>query len=395
MAPLSWWPFLLLVLLLGIFTRVYPLAAFALMLALVSVLARWWNERSLNQVTYLRKLPYIRGFPGENLAISIEVQNKKFLPLSWLKIVDPIPTAVSPEDERYIQSTHLADQGQLVSLFSLRWFERDRRTYTLLLRNRGVYRLGPARLESGDLFGIFERSVDQDSVEYLTVYPRMIPFNALHLRADDPFGDRRARKRLYEDPNLPMGVRDYHPEDDFRRIHWPATAHTGSLQVRVFQPVSARVLVVCLNVSTLAHYWEGTYPALLEHLVGVTASLVQHAMEDGYQVGLVSNGCLAHADQSFRVLPGRSPAQLTHLLTVLAGVTPFITGPFERFLISEAPRLPYGATLVVVTGLMYPGLAETLLRLKQHGRRITLLNFARQASDPIQGINLVHLPFIG
>ena len=30
------------------------------------------------------------------------------------------------------------------------------------------------------------------------------------------------------------------------------------------------------------------------------------AVEDGYSVGLFSNSCLAHADQPFRIPPGRS-----------------------------------------------------------------------------------------
>jgi uncharacterized protein (DUF58 family) len=117
-------------------------------------------------------------------------------------------------------------------------------------------------------------------------------------------------------------------------------------------------------------------------------------LEDGYRVGLVSNGCLAHADQPFRVPPGRSPDQLAHLLSTLAGVTPLVTGSFDRFLISEGPRLPYGAMLVVITGLMSPTLAETLLRLKQHSRRITLLDFSRDSPPAIPGVNVVHLPYI-
>ncbi len=134
--------------------------------------------------------------------------------------------------------------------------------YNLLLRKRGVYRLGPASIESGDLFGIFEQIDPNGPVDYLTVFPETLPFQTLQLPSGDPFGDRRARRRLYEDPNQPMGVRDYHPEDDFRRIHWPATAHTGDLQVKVYQPISARMLVVCLNVLTLKHYWEGTNPGI-------------------------------------------------------------------------------------------------------------------------------------
>jgi len=153
------------------------------------------------------------------------------------------------------------------------------------------------------------------------------------------------------------------------------------------------VLVACLNVSTFRHYWEGTDPPLLEYLVRVTAAVVQQGIKDGYRVGLISNGSLAHADQPFRVPPGRSPGQLAHLLTALAGVTPFVSGSFDRLLTSEVPRLPYGATLVIVTALTFPPLPEVLLSLKQHGRQITLLSFAHQLPPVIPGINIIHRPF--
>ena len=152
-------------------------------------------------------------------------------------------------------------------------------------------------------------------------------------------------------------------------------------------------MIFCLNVSTLPNYWEGTQPELLEYLVRVSAALVKQGLEDGYRVGLISNGCLAHADQPFRIPPGRSPAQLTHLLTALAGVTPFATGRFERFLVRAMPRLPYGATLVIVTGLMNPDLVETIWRLKQHGRRISLLSFAKDAPPIMPGVAVHHYPF--
>jgi uncharacterized protein (DUF58 family) len=382
-----------LVFLLGLFTEVYPLAAFSIMVAVISLLARWWQKHSLDGVTYHRKPFYRRGFLGETIQMQIEAENRKFLPISWLRVQDPVPVAVAPEDERLLKPTHSTEIGLLVSLFSLRWYERDRRTYDLLLRKRGIYRLGPALIESGDLFGLFEKIDEEGPVDYLTVFPQPLPFQALKLPSEDPFGERRTRRRLYEDPNQPMGVRDYHPEDDFRRIHWPVTAHVGQLQVKVYQPVSAQVMVVCLNVLTLPHYWEGTHPELLEYLVRVAAALVQQGLEDGYRVGLISNGSLAHADQPFRILPGRSPGQLAQLLTALAGVTPFVTGPFDRFLMAEVPRLPYGASLVIVTGIMDPALAETIMRLKQHGRRITLLSFARQTPPMIPGVTIYHLPY--
>jgi uncharacterized protein (DUF58 family) len=230
-------------------------------------------------------------------------------------------------------------------------------------------------------------------VELLTVFPSLLSFRDLQLPADDPFGDRRSRRRLYEDPNQPIGVRDYLPEDSFRRVHWPATAHTGQLQAKVYQPTSSNVMVVCLNTATFSRHWEGTNPALLEHLIQVGATLVSKGIEDGYRVGLISNGCLAHADQPFRIPPGRSPNQLARLLEALAGVTPLSTAPFEKFLIKEVPRIPYGATLLIVTGVTNPELGESLIQLRVHGRHLTLLSFAEVPPPQIPGIRIFHTPF--
>ena len=62
-------------------------------------------------------------------------------------------------------------------------------------------------------------------------------------------------------------------------------------------------MVVCLNVSTQLHYWLGVDSERLEYLVKVAATLVYQGIQDGYSVGLLSNGCLAHSDQPFHIPP--------------------------------------------------------------------------------------------
>jgi uncharacterized protein (DUF58 family) len=388
-----WLPLFVAGIFLGVVMRVDLLVTFLVMLLIVLSLATWWMKRSLDGVTYIRKPHFKRAFPGETVPLRIEIENRKLLPLTWLRVQDPWPKAVGPEDEGILAPTHLPNQGLLTHVFSLRWYERARRNYNLKFRKRGVYQVGPVKLESGDLFGIYERSEELEPMELLTVFPELVPFADLQLPSDDPFGDRRTKRRLYEDQNQPIGVRDYLPEDNFRKVHWPATAHTGQLQVKVYQPTSAKIMVICLNVSTFARHWEGTIPELFEHVIKVAATLATKGIEDGYQVGLIANGCLAHADQPFRIPPGRSPKQLASLLGALAGVTPVVTGPFENFLFKQVPRVSYGATLLIVTGVTNPELFETLLQLKHHGRQITLLSFAKQPPQQIPGVRTIHLPF--
>jgi uncharacterized protein (DUF58 family) len=359
--------------------------------ALIAI-ATWWNRKALDNVSYTRRLHFRRGFPEEMIDLQIEVENKKLLPVSWLRIDDLWPEAVGPEGEGSLSPSHLPRTGLLTNVFTLRWFEKIRRTYSLRLRERGIYNLGPVRLDAGDMFGFFENSREIESDMYLTVFPKQVPFKEIPLPTDDPFGERKSRRRLYDDPTLPMGVRDYLPEDDFRRVHWPATARTGVLQSKVYQPVTARVAVICLNVSTFSRHWEGTNREMLEYAVGVTTSLLIHGIEEGFQIGLVSNGSLAKSDQAFRISPARTTRHLVAMLEALAAVTPLITAPFDRFLLKEVPRLPYVASLMLVTPVVNQALEETLLRLRKYNRRITMISLAAEKPRELPGIKIVHAP---
>jgi hypothetical protein len=81
------------------------------------------------------------------------------------------------------------------------------------------------------------------------------------------------------------------------------------------------------------------------------------------------------------------------MLEALAGVTPVVTGPFETFLIKQVPRIPYGATLLIITSVTKPELFEALIQLKVHGRHITLLSFANDPPQQIPGVRMFHTPF--
>lgn len=389
----SWFLLLIMTIVLGSVFGLAWLVTFGLIAMGILGVGHLWNRFSLSAVSYRRRWRYRRGFPGETLDIRIETENNKPLPVSWLRVSDTWPVDVGPQDKSILAPSHVPTEGYLVGLHSLRWFQRASRAYTLLLQKRGVYQLGPYTMQSGDLLGMYESSRAVEDLEYITVFPELLSFRTLSLPADDPFGDRRSRRRLFEDLNRPMGVRDYHPEDDFRRIHWPATARTGELQVKVYQPVSSQVMVVCLNVTTMGHHWLGTYPELLEHLVKTCATVVYQGVQDGYAVGLYSNGSLAHSDQPFRIQPGRSQNQLSLLLQALAGVTSFVTGTFESFMSRAMPRIPYGATVVVVTAFVSAELLEILLHLKRYRTHITLLSLENTPPPNLPGIQVIHMPF--
>ncbi|MCJ7626501.1 MAG: DUF58 domain-containing protein, partial [Anaerolineaceae bacterium] len=267
MPPNLWLPILIVIFFLGAFISSPWLVAISVAVAFIILSARLWSLKSLDNVFYRRRWHYRRGFPGEKTDVRIEVENRKWLPLSWLKISDFWPFGVPPENEEVLKHSHLPQMGRLINIFSLRWFEKIYRKYTLVFKERGVYPVGPVEFTSGDLFGLYEMRKDDKELEYLTVFPELLPMKSIGLETENPMGELRSRRRLFEDPNRPMGVREYRPEDEFRRIHWPATARTGQLQVKIYQPVQSKVIVICLNIATSTHFWLGLNKPLSEHLI--------------------------------------------------------------------------------------------------------------------------------
>ena len=75
----------------GAVFRVPLLTGFSVMLIVVLLLALWWQRRSLDGVSVVRRPYYRRGFPGEVTNLRLEVLKRKLLPISWLRTQDPWP----------------------------------------------------------------------------------------------------------------------------------------------------------------------------------------------------------------------------------------------------------------------------------------------------------------
>ena len=387
----AWIEMAALLIVVGLLVHQRALFALAACLLVVIPVSWWWNRMSLRRVEYERYFDKQCTFPGETVEMTARVTNRKLLPLSWLEISDQIPTAL-PLAHGMLLPTHAPQVGKLPLVLSLRWYERANRRYELNCTARGIYKLGPAALKSGDIFTLFETQANHKRRDRLVVYPRIWPMEELGLPSKEPFGERKAHRRLIKDPLCTIGIRDHHPQDSLRHIHWKATAHRGKLQVRVFEPTTTLTLVILLNVATFAHSWQGVLPELFEHTISTAGSIATWAVGQKYKVGLIANGSLPLSDQPIRVLPGRSPGQLAAVLESLAAVTSFATASIHELLRRESPRLPWGATLVVVTAIVTDELSTIMLQLRDAGRRVALVSLASEAPPPLDGIAAYHLP---
>jgi uncharacterized protein (DUF58 family) len=376
----SWIALPIILIIAGLLLRQTPILAVAGLILTVAGVSWAWNRYALHGVEYERLFSERRAFQGEMVELIVRVTNRKLLPLSWLRVDDQVPGDLALVEGEVLPSSQ-PDLGYLSNLFALRWYERLSRRYRLQPHRRGFYAFGPVQMHSGDFFGLFEQRQTQYQRDWLIVYPQVRSLAELGLPTKDPFGESKAWQRIFEDPARTVGVREYQPEDSFRRIHWKASARLQKFQSRLYEPTTSYHLVIFLNVATFVKPWQGILPEVLEEAISVAASIATFAVEEKYQVGLLANGQVPGSDQPLKVLPSRDPQQLTRILEALAAVTGFATSAMEYMLTAESPRLPWGATLLLVTATVYDDLLAALLRLRDAGRRLVLVSLSANCPD--------------
>lgn len=382
----AWLPLGLALIVGGVAGGVGPAMGLGLFVLLAGWLARAWASRSLDRVELERLLPERRAFPGDRLRLTYRLHNRKAIPLPWVEVRDHLPESLSPAD------LHLPPSGApRMNLYTrairLAWYQRAAWSLELPCCERGYYRLGPARLRSGDGFGLFSNQREERDTVGVVVYPRTLSLPELGLPTARPLGERKGYQRIFEDPLRIAGVRDYQPGDAIRRIDWKATARRRQLQSRVYEPSTTQHLIVALNVDTLEHSWLGYVPELLEASIVVSASVARWGYEARYGVGLLANGSLPESDQHIDIAPGRAPDQLSRILEALAGIGPMTMGPLAPLLERRSHQLPLGVTLAVVTALMPDPLAAVLRRLHDSGQQVSVLAMADDDwSQPLGGV---------
>lgn len=355
-------------------------------------LARSWSEN----LQASRECNRLAANVGEKVAVNITVENTGNLPVAWLLLEDMLPRHALVYDPPSLRT--LGKRLQL-AMFA----RRGRKTlyYQLECHRRGYYQIGPLVLETGDVFGLHRRYRVATEPHFLLVYPEVHPLEGFDIASRRPIGEVKMSYRLFEDPTRVAGVRAYQWGDPLNRINWRATARTGELHSKVYEPSTVAGVTVLLDFHTDS-FASRHEPYRSELAVTAAASLANAVFQMGQQVGLVSNGrdaadrirqegwdfdirtrdaakkAASMADASDRLKPQvvatrRGPEQLMRILETLARVE-MTDGLNVAQLVGEvSPRLPRDATVVAILTAVPDDTAVALGSLRRRGFAVTAL----------------------
>jgi uncharacterized protein (DUF58 family) len=410
-------------LLLGALIFQLGLVAFAMYVLMATILfGRWSTIVWAKSIDGSREVSRLIAETGDLVAVNIRVENKGQFPIPWLLLEDQLPKsalsarppALAVSGSR-IQLCWLAPKGKKVLHFQLE------------CKRRGYYQIGPLTLETGDLLGLHRRYRVVAEPHFLMVYPKIVPITGYDVSSKRPIGEMRMTHRLFEDPTRTSGVRPYQNGDPLNRIHWRATARTGELHSRVYEPTSVAGATILLDFHEHA-FPIGNEPVRSELAITAAASLAHAVYELGQQVGLVTNGrdavdrirvegwhaewhnrkqikrSTAMLDENDRLAPlivptARGPEKFTQILESLARLEKTDGLRLGALLAEAASRIPRDASVIAILTHVEEEDAIAIGNLVRQGYAVTVvlnvyepLHVAEAAGALIaQGISVLQL----
>jgi uncharacterized repeat protein (TIGR01451 family) len=220
---------------------------------------------------------------GDSLEVIVTLRNTGRLPILWVLVEDLLPERALRKPAR------ITVKGKRIQVANLRTGQTKPIKYKVLFELRGYYPIGPAMLETGDVFGLHRRHRIVGEPVYIMVYPKVLPLPKYDFASQRPIGEVRLQNRLFEDPTRSAGVRQYQIGDPLSRIHWRATARTGELHSRIFEPTSLAGATLLVDFHSAGYHSRGE-PHRSELAITAASSIAYAISVLNQQLGLASNG---------------------------------------------------------------------------------------------------------
>lgn len=151
-------------------------------------------------------------------------------------------------------------------------------------------------------------------------------------------------------------LREYTPDDDFRRVDWAATARTGKPIVRTYRAERNQTIVILLDNGRLMAGTVGDVPRV-EYAMDAVMALTSVAVHVGDRVGMIAFDRQVRAT----VPPGVARSQLSRITEAMYRLEPeFAESDYAGIFAYAAARFRRRVMFVVLTDLVEATVEESI-----------------------------------
>lgn len=306
-----------------------------------------------------RRIHYKRTFENDELRVKLQLSAGAAIPLYMLEIEDTFPA------------------GDVFSVKSLIPRRLDSRSTTELeyvtvcTRKRGVYVLGPLKLNCSDPLGIHKRKIELPVLTDLLLYPQAPGLSFFEVLGDGTLSQVGIETLLRPGHSEEfIGLREYRRGDSPRRIHWRSSARHQELLVKEFKEDIVTEVSLFLDMRRLALSGIGDVTSV-EYIIKAAAAVARIAIEKSHLVQAFILG-----NEVSHVPLGGGYQHLITLLDRFTFLRPKGEGMLEDDIAPCLPLLKSGSTVILIvsaTNVHEELLLPLLRQLTDKGIKISII----------------------
>lgn len=264
------------------------------MLLSLIIISSLMSESTLRGIKVTRSLPE-HVFADTPVIATLEITNTKSVFPSFSFNLSELNVPSVEYSEAYVLK--LKSSGRVARHVTYRFKERGEITLSGLL------------ITTSFPFSLFRKGKREQASLRRIIYPRLQPVRDTRwLNSFEAVSDIKKSSTKKGDGIELHSLKEYSPEDDYRRIDWKSSARAQKLLIKEFETEEERRLMIDFDNT------RGSDEEFFEECVSKAASLACHLIERGFHVGLTTR------ETTLKCAQGRS--HLFTLLDILALIEP-------------------------------------------------------------------------
>jgi uncharacterized protein (DUF58 family) len=315
------------------------------------------------------------------------MENRKFLPLTWVSIDEKLYSGLEFEINTKIQP--LSEEMYLHnSMLSLLPYQKVVRRYNLRAVKRGYYQLKAMTMTSTNMLGTEEYSIEKEVPASIAVYPNIKDISGALIPANTTQGDFSVKRWIIEDSMVITGVRAYGGNDSLKSINWKATAKNQQLLVNKYDYTADKKIMIILNLERQEYSLKREDIHTIEATIEVCASIASMMHETGIPVGFATNSHTLGPVETNVLDPDTGDNHMTDILEALAKVSYFKKYKSRELLKLLVTGFSWGTEVIVVTPEISEELVEDLQSL--NNIKTTVISLGMSDINIPSSINLYY-----
>lgn len=354
---------------------------FIFLFLLFLVIARLTRNIGYKNLKIYRKAAVKSVKEGEELDISIVIENNKWLPISFLCLTEIIPSDINVVGNE--KKSELASYYSHVTKYSILWKERVKRTYTVIGEKRGTYLLRNIKTSLGDIFGFVNESREMEDYIEILVMPKLIDIDRLKFESRSTMGNTIVKRWIYKDPLYIKGIREYTVEDRMKDIHWKSSLKMNKFMVKDYDNTSDHEVIFIINVQAGEPYWDVVNVDAVERGIKVSTSLAAEFIRKCVPAGIWTNAHIRSYLSEYKSEVQPSLNALKSIMELSARMDYIAQSDFNEYLNKMSRYFNSKCTYIVVTSFLDEKSIGTLYKLKKHGINLKLVDVSNDGSVPV------------